>query len=386
MPEMNTAKLGNSLADIDWEDLLETLEAEKCILFLGSGAYKAPGGGDLDAALAQWLDVQNPEHPQIRLYHSDGFFLFKGKKEKRRITTRIKDFYNQAFPETEELLGRLAEVPFSMIFTLTPDNLLTRVLDTRGFDYQFDFYYRHRPAPEEYERPTRQKPLLYNLLGNIEEPESMLLTHSDFFDYLKSDFRDISMHPKLKDQLKDAERFIFLGLPYEKWYFQLLLHVLSMHSDAMKDIERLALDEFEDPGLHKLYTEEFKIEFIPADVELFLGELHRQCGAKGLLKQVAPPDEALAALPDLSPEALRNMLGDAQTLDAIRHLKAFLDRRKPRSLPLLNDLTVLQNRYNLLRQREWRGTIYPNDLSTENAQVAEQFIDLLTNAQALINV
>lgn len=383
MPDTKAAS--HTLGDIDWDDLLETLEAEKCVLFLGSGAYRAPGGGDIDQALAQWLDAHNPEHREIRLYHPDGFFLFKGKKEKRRVTTRIRDFYNQSFPETEELFGRLAETPFSMIFTLTPDNLLTRVFDMRGFDYQFDFYYKHRAAPEAFERPTRHKPLLYNLLGNIEDPESMLLTHGDFFDYLGSVFTNNSMHRELKDQLEKAERFIFLGLPYEKWYFQLLLRVLSMHSEAHKDVERLALDEFEDPKLHKLYTEEFKIEFFPADVDLFVGELHRQCGARGLLKKAPPPDESLAGLPDLSPEALRNLIAEAKTQEALRHFRAFLDRRKPRSLPLLNELTVLQNRYNLLRQRELRGTIYQQDLTVEHAQVAEQLTTLLTNAQALCN-
>lgn len=385
MHSQAAARTEDPLAGIDWDDLLYTLREEKCVLFLGSGAYAAPGGANAETALTEWLDAENPEHPHIRLYNPDGFFLFRKEKFKHRVIGSIKEFYNQPFPETEALFGRLAEIPFSMIFTLTPDNLLPRVFDMAGFDYQVDFYFKHRPAPKDYERPTRHKPLIYNLLGNIEEPESILLTHGDFFNYLESVFKGNSMHSSLKDDLERAERYIFLGLPYEKWYFQLLLRVLAMHSDKLKEVERLALKEFENPRLHELYHEEFKIEFFPGDAGLLIGRLHERCAAEGLLKKAPPPDPALAALPDLSSDALRNMIADGHTAEALRHLKAFIDRRKPRSLPLLNELIVLQNRYNLLRQREMRGTIYPGDLNTEHAQVTEQFLEILDKALPLWN-
>lgn len=373
----NTLANQHPLAQIDWADLLDTLEAEKCVLFLGSGAYQAPGGGNIETALAGWLDADNPENPFIRLFNADGFFLFRKNRFKRKVAAHIRDFYSQPFPETEALFGQLAQIPFSIIVALTPDNLLTRTFDTHGFAYQSDFYFRHRKAPEQFERPTKNKPLAYNLLGNIEEPESLVLTHGDFFDYLESVFRANSMHPALKDELEAAERYIFLGLPYEKWYFQLLLRVLSMHSDKLKEVERLALREFENPQLCELYTEEFKIEFIPSAVPLFVDELHRQCQAAGLLKQATPPDPALAGLPDLSLEQFQQRIAATETEDALHHLKAYLDRRKPRSQPCLNELAVLQNRYRLLRQRERRGTIYPQDLNVENSQVAEQLLELV---------
>ncbi len=383
MPDTTQNNIANLLANVDWEDLLDTLEAEKCVLFLGSGAFEAPGGSSIETALRDWLEADEADNPYIRLYNPDGFMLFRKNRFKRKVTAQIKDFYNQAFPETEALFRQLAEAPFSMIVTLTPDNLLARTFDTQGFDYQSDFYFRYRKAPEVFERPTKEKPLIYNLLGNIEEPESIVLTHSDFFDYLESVFKSNSMNQDLREELEGAERYIFLGLPYEKWYFQLLLRVLSMHSDKLKEVERLALREFEDPRLHALYTEEFKIEFFPFEVKLFVQELHRQCKEAGLLKKAPPPDPALANLPDLNLAQFQALIAKADTEEALRHLKAYLDRRKPRSLPLINDWVVLQNRYNLLRQRESRGTILPQDLTVENNQVVEQLLELVSRAIGL---
>ena len=380
MSDTNT-KIENPLSKVDWDDFLETLQEQKCVLFLGQGAFAAPGGDDMEIALRQWLDVENPEHPHLHVQNPDGFFLFKKNRFKRRLITEIKDFYNQSFPETEAQFGRLARLPFSMIITLTPDNILSRIFDTMGYEYQSDFYFRKRRAAGHFDKPTKEKPLIYNLLGNIEEPESLVLTHSDFFDYLESVFIGNSMNQDLMDELEGMERFIFLGLPYEKWYFQLLLRVLSMHTDRFKEVERLALKEFEDSHLHKLYTEDFKIEFFPVKTEEFIGEVYRRCEAGSLLKPLPKVDPDLAQLPDPNPKELREWIAKGNTKKAILHFKVYLDRRKPQSASLLNDLIVLRNQYNVLRQREQRGTIDSRDYVVENNQITERLLELITQAK-----
>lgn len=379
MPPTTTAPL----TQVKWDDVLDTLDAQRCVLFLGSGALPAPGGGDIDTALSQWLDAGNPEHPHIQVYNPDGFLLLRKQRFRRHVVANMKDFFSQPFPEAETLFSRIARLPFSMVVTLTPDNILARTFDVLGLDYQPDFYFRNRKAGDQFEKPSRNKPLLYNLLGNIEEPESLVLTHGDFFDYLESVFRGNSMNAELKDELESMERYIFLGLPYEKWYFQLLLRVLSLHSDKLKEIERLALKEFEDPRLHKIYTEEFKIEFFPASAEEFIAELYQRCDADGMLKTLPATDPAEAAIPDPTAEQLENLLAEAKTDEAMLHLKVFLDRRKPRSYALANALVVLRNRRNLLRQRELRGTIDSRDASVENNQIVEQLLALIAQAQTL---
>jgi len=373
----------DELTTINWDDVLDTLEAQKCILFLGQGAYRAPGGGDLEQALMEWIDVHNTEHPHIRLYNEDGFFLFRKNRYKRKVIAQIKAFYNQAFPEVETMFSRLAQIPFNMVFTLTPDNIFARTLDTYGFEYESDFYFRNRKASEEFELPTKQKPLIYNLLGNIEEPESIILTHQDFFDYLGSVFKGNSMNEDLKTELENAERYIFLGLPYEKWYFQLLLRVLSMHSYKLKEVERLALKEFEDPNLHEIYTEEFKIEFVPTEISAFVDTLHQKCKEEGILKPLPTPDPKEKELSDFSSEHIKELVADAKTEEAMLHLKVLLQQKNPKGARLGTELIVLRNRYKLLRQREVRGTIYPQDFTVENNQVIEQLLSLIDKSNAL---
>lgn len=373
----------NPLDQVKWDDVLDTLDAQRCVLFLGNGALPAPGGEAVETALCEWLDTGNADHPYIQVYNPDGFLLLHKQRYRRQVIDKMKRFYSQPFPEAELLYSRIARLPLSMIFSLTPDNILARTFDQLGLDYQPDFYFRQRKAGERFERPTRHKPLLYNLLGNIEEPESLVLSHGDFFDYLESMFKDNGIHDQLRDELESMERYIFLGLPYEKWYFQLLLRFLSLHSDKLKEVERLALKEFEDPRLHKIYTAEFKIEFFPASTEEFIAELFRRCEAENLLKPLPAVDPAEAELPDLTREQLRELIGKGDMEGALLHLKVLLQHRKPRSYALSNDLVVLRNRHRMLQQRELRDTIDTRDARVENAQIVEQVLALIDQAQNL---
>lgn len=373
------------MQNLDWHDILDTLKEQKCVLFLGRSAYQAVGGGDMSKALQQHLDVHNVENPNIRLYNADGFFLFRKNRYRRRVIAQMKDFYNQSFPETEALFTRLAQIPFNIIVTLTADNILARTFDTNGFDYYSDFYFKKRKASDHFELPTKQKPLIYNLLGNIEEPESLVLTHQDFFDYLNSVFVGNSMNDDLQETLESAERYIFLGLPYEKWYFQLLLRVLSLQSNSgkLQEVERLALKEFENPNLHQIYATEFKIEFIPSDITAFLHTLYQKCADGNILKALPKVDTRLAHLDNLSGDHIQNLVAQARMNDAFLHLHALLQQKVARTHPKYTEWIVLQNRYNLLRQREHLGTIDSRDLSVENNQVTEQFLQLLTKTLAL---
>ncbi len=366
----------NGFSDVDWEDVLYTLEEQKCILFLGSSAIPPPGGGSLDEALVNWLDARDPNHPFIRLYNPDGFFLFRKNRYKRKVINSIQSFYNRPFPEAMEQFGVIAQIPFTVLLTLTPDNLLARAFDQTGFEYSADFYFRQRNAAQHFERPHRDKPLIYNLLGNIEEPESLVLTHSDFFDYLESIFNK-HIHEELLSVLENAERYIFLGLPYEKWYFQLLLRWLSIDSDKLKEVERLALQEFEESHLKKLYTAEFKLEFIPTGIAAFLQELHQQCKSAGILKEASTVENVSNRNTEFSPEEVRSLIAKARTEEAMQYLKRIWGQSHSTNFEKLNDLLVLRNRYHLLKQREIRGTIYPQDLVVENQQIIEQLLHLL---------
>ncbi|MDZ7868608.1 MAG: hypothetical protein U5L02_05275 [Rheinheimera sp.] len=163
-----------------------------------------------------------------------------------------------------------------------------------------------------------------------------MLTHeSDFFDYLESVFKANSMNQQPGDELEQMERFIFLGLPYEKWYFQLLLRVLAFHTDKFKDIERFALQEFENPNYRKSTPRSSKLSF--SRQHWSSSSANSTAGAKlaaaaKILCLPPTPQRQPSPTPRLPPSGSWPLM--AKREKALPHLKVFLDRRKPRSYQL----------------------------------------------------
>ena len=308
----------NDLSNINWESILNALEKKRCVLFIGKGAYQASGGGSIEVAMQEALKVNDPDHPYIKLHNSDGFYLFKDSFSRQDFIDDLKKFYQQSFPETESDLKLLAAIPFNMIFSMSPDNFISGIYNVCNLDFSFDYF--NKNVPETCEIPTPEKPLIYNLFGNIDDGDSLVLTHNDLFNYLQLAFEENKIHTDIKYQLeKKISNFIFLGLPFEKWYFQLLLRVLSLHSDKFAALERLALNNFEDDNFIHLYTEEFKIDFIQSDVSNFIKELHRHCDEKGLLKKVKTTKE----IEIISFEEVKSLITDAKEMEAISKLEGY---------------------------------------------------------------
>jgi hypothetical protein len=99
---------------------------------------------------------------------------------------------------------------------LTPDRHLAQAFSDQNFHYRFEAYVRNEPDRNG-QIPTKEEPLVYNLVGDIEQRNSLVLTYDDFFDYMQSTFRGNSMSTLLKDNLLAADCFLFLGMPPDDW-------------------------------------------------------------------------------------------------------------------------------------------------------------------------
>lgn len=363
---------------VNWEDIIDTLDEEKCILFLGSGAYRTPGGADIEEAKMDWLDARNKENPWITLCGEDGFLLFRKKRFRRKVVSKLSEFYQQAFPDTEANFEKLARIPFKMIFSLSPDNILTHAFDKQGLGYQTDFYFYDRTINSELPKPTKKEPLIYNLLGNIDQPESLVLTQDEFYRYLKSILQEKSFSLKLRKEIEDAESYIFLGLPYEQWYFQLLLRILSLHSEKLKEVERLAVQEFEQPQLQKQYRVEFQLEFIPTDISKFIDELYEKCADAEILKSpvvtAISPDKQL----DLDTKEVKELIGKSKVEEAFQRLITYFDSTKKEEIQKANQLTSLYSRFNRIRKRRATGTLKSDDFEVEHNLIVENLLNFIS--------
>ena len=78
----------------------------------------------------------------------------------------------------------------------------------------------------------------------------------------------------------------------------------------------------------------------------------------------------------------RELVANAEVLEALFNLKAYLNQKAIYG-KISTDLLILRNRFNLLKQREMKGTIYQNDFNIEWNQIVETLLSLIAQAEEL---
>lgn len=347
----------------DWNLLLEKISKEQCLLVLGPEVFCAPKRRPYQDRLVHFLDAFKKHHHHTRHYE-EGFFFFDEPENRTSTCHAIKRFYKYVSPPAH--LSHLAEVPFHVALTVTPDQLLHRAFDDANFPYQAGFYKKNL-EPQEIKKATKQNPLLYNMFGCIESEESMVLTHSDLYDYFKSIFARKSMPQLLKDQLKEVKYILFLGVPFDKWYMQLLLRELEIHRREL-DFIRHAINQTMSDEIRTLCVEQFKINFIPKnDIIEFIGELNHRCHDAKPTKLIRQPRVAKRSIK----EEVEKLIKEVKIEDAIDLL---VDAAE--GTDLQDDAVQLAVRYHRFKRRESSGMLRPEEQDFQFNNIIAEILEL----------
>jgi len=254
-------------SNINIDLLTKWIHDEKCILILGPDIVF-----DFQKSLLKELSdylINNGIECKFDAYDE----LFSSNTDfDPFFFAELSDFYNKL--ETKPIYQKIAEIPFNLIISLSPDLLLKKVFDDNNFDYSFDFYNKIL-NPKPIENPTIVKPLVYNLLGNYKEFDSLVLCFRDVFNFLSTILGNNQLNNDLKYKINSAQSILFLGFKYDKWYFKLILQLLNLNEKAIKQASKNELENIENQNLLiDFYKNEFKIRFIPAKGTEILDLLH----------------------------------------------------------------------------------------------------------------
>jgi hypothetical protein len=167
------------LDDQFWKLVLTRINEEKCILIVGPDITLSETEKSLNELLKEYLEKN--KQTDIGYYTEDEFFSFKNNSEKEYAIMDIQEFYKHLTPN--ELHYKIAEIPFHLIISVSPDHLLKDAFDSKKLDYQFSFYNKEQNAAA-IQKPTKNKPLIYNLFGDIDADSSLVFTYDDLFNYL----------------------------------------------------------------------------------------------------------------------------------------------------------------------------------------------------------
>lgn len=156
--------------------------------------------------------------------------------------------------------ARLARLPFKLYVTANRDNLLRDALREAKKDPQVvlvrwkDW---EEPPPSIFEkdpefRPSVQRPVILHLFGNLEWPETLVLTEDDFFDFLLGIARSqqggrrsvaspagaalgVGERPAIPQWVASkvaASGLLFLGFQIDDWEFRILYRAIVMQEGS----------------------------------------------------------------------------------------------------------------------------------------------------------
>lgn len=362
---------------LNWNFLLDKIQEEQCILVLGPGIFDEIEYKDnnvvlkstIQERLLQSLKDNSDEIHFHKYYDNDDFFLFESEYMRTLTCHQIKQFYGKQ-PENE-LLNKISEIPFHVILTITPDKALHQTFDRKGLSYQEGFYKKNKDPQPIRKSISKSNPVIYNVFGTIDNEESMVLTHSDLYDFFKSIFKKDSTPKKLKEKLLDAKNFLFLGVEFDKWYMQLLLRELEIDNEQYA-FTRFAANQIKNDKISTFCLEQFHINFIEHNITDFVENLHQKSKDLDMIRTAD-------SLNDSPIKKIQSLVAKAQFQDAIDMLQELGEETE-----LENDILQLSGRFRKHLRKVTQGVLYEDTKAVDENRIIKAILDLATKLEAIL--
>jgi NAD-dependent SIR2 family protein deacetylase len=249
------------------ENLFKLIREEKVIIFAGAGMsiYAGyPSGKKLSEIFYSELTTSEREHisPNLNLPDiTEELFRFRNNNKNELIRTINKVF--SAEPSKDpKIHSLLASIPhFKTIITTNYDNLLET---SYGNKAQKIYSEHHLPLIDN------KKTQIFKIHGDLLEPDSIILTRSDYNNFFKTESQNNSLWTIIKERFI-TNNILFVGYNLEDPNISVLFENIS---DNLKDFRKEAYLLAPNLPPQKIsHLTHQKINYINSDAESFFEEL-----------------------------------------------------------------------------------------------------------------
>jgi len=203
--------------------------------------------------VAQYLTVnQYPRAPydeleeylqsEVKQRYKDDLPDDTGKMNLEQLVEIVSTKMRQNNPyEPHEVLAKLS---LPIYITTNPGNQMAAALKEAGKDPQvvlcpWNEYVEqvetvYTREPDYF--PTPERPLVYHLFGRLDEPDSVVLTEDDYFDFLIGVTGNKELIPSAVRRVLADTALLFLGFQMDEWNFRVLFRsILSQQGGSRRD-------------------------------------------------------------------------------------------------------------------------------------------------------
>jgi hypothetical protein len=182
----------------------------------------------------------------------------------------------------------LADLPCPIYLTTNPDRLLVEALREAGkrpevglcpwsekIDWSESIF---APGREPDFRPSVDRPLVYTLFGRLDDPDSLVLTEDNYFDFLIGLTRNNELIPSVVRRALVDSCLLFLGFRLDDWDFRVLFRSLMAQGGRQRSADYAHLAVQIDPeegrnldpdGARRFLQRYFEV----ADIRIYWGHV-----------------------------------------------------------------------------------------------------------------
>ena len=344
---------------INFDFIASTIADERCAILLGPDIITAPEDKPVHEKFLDFVDYKN--NPNISSYiKEDGLFSFPGGQARTRIAFEVKKFYKSL--NQEDFFEKLIQIPFHLHLSTRPDMALSEAFNKHSLQHQFD-YYQYSKNPDEIDKATKDYPLIYNLYGSIDDYDSLILSHTDLYNFLFAILGKHKLSQNLQTALGNIDNFIFLGFQFDKWYAQIISRLLKLD---LKDFDRYASSTKLSNEIISFYQNQFKVTFVSDNAVNFIDKLHDECKKIGVLRNFEQDERQIS-------EQIEELVEDEQLEKALEKMKHFF---KENDEDLYDDSILLLGRLKRLSKKVDKGIITKEDENLEINKILNAILNL----------
>src|SRR5215216_2144760 len=215
-----------SLTNLQWKSLLESIEQKKCTPFIGAGASSnwLPLGRQI---VDKWKEENDYPLDDYDLARVAQFLAIENGDElspKNILSSELKKIEPPNFSLEENRntpYAVLADLNLPLYITTNYDYFMEEALKSLGKAPASDFcrwnnYAQAAGIPSVLDNPSRYKPtetwpLIYHLHGDLDVPQSMVLTESDYIDFIVNLNSENGVLPSVIKQALASTSLLFIG-------------------------------------------------------------------------------------------------------------------------------------------------------------------------------
>lgn len=364
-----------------WKLILRRLQRGKAVLLLGPEVIMASQKENqpLKTVLQQFIkkdledSLDEVDLQRIEYYSEDGFFFLEDNY-RLEVVESVLQFYEGQ--KVTDLYKKLAEIPFHLILSLSPDKVLGKAFEELDLPYHFHFYdkknYNQKLDDEKLNfQPSVDNRLIYNVFGSVDNEDSLILSYDDLFEFLQKIFNNYSLPKTIRETILEANCFVFVGFNYSKWYLKLLLRLMNLQEKVRKVY---GMDEPSRKEVETFFVNEFDMNFTRMDATTFVKELHEKCETEGLL--LTKENVKQNNLPADVFEKGNTKIARAELGEAFEFLMDFCEKEIPPK-EFHQTLVQLNSRFKRIRKDNQLGVLSYEQFNIDTNKVNRDLLDLL---------